>query len=98
MCFFSFPIIYFVTLILLTVELLKRLAIYEIIMSIIGKNIRKIRTVKKLSQAAFAEIFNLARPSVGVHTCIYSIWDVVFIFNARYDHAPFNDVTCICLP
>jgi len=40
---------------------------YEKIMSIIGKNIRKIRTVKKLSQAAFAEIFNLARPSVGAY-------------------------------
>ncbi|NJN27572.1 MAG: helix-turn-helix transcriptional regulator [Cyclobacteriaceae bacterium] len=36
-------------------------------MSIIGKNIRKIRTVKKLSQAAFAELFNLARPSVGAY-------------------------------
>ncbi len=36
-------------------------------MSSIGKNIRKIRTVKKLSQAAFAEIFNLARPSVGAY-------------------------------
>lgn len=36
-------------------------------MSVIGKNIRKIRTVKKLSQAAFAEIFNLARPSVGAY-------------------------------
>lgn len=36
-------------------------------MSIIGKNIRKIRTVKKLSQAAFAEIFKLARPSVGAY-------------------------------
>jgi len=36
-------------------------------MSKIGKNIRKIRTVKKLSQAAFAEIFNLARPSVGAY-------------------------------
>lgn len=36
-------------------------------MSIIGKNIRKIRTVKKFSQAAFAEIFNLARPSVGAY-------------------------------
>ena len=36
-------------------------------MSIIGKNIRKIRTVKKLSQAAFAEIFSLARPSVGAY-------------------------------
>jgi len=36
-------------------------------MSKIGKNIRKIRTVKKLSQASFAEIFNLARPSVGAY-------------------------------
>jgi transcriptional regulator with XRE-family HTH domain len=36
-------------------------------MGVIGKNIRKIRTVKKLSQAAFAEIFNLARPSVGAY-------------------------------
>jgi transcriptional regulator with XRE-family HTH domain len=57
----------FVTLILLTIELLKRLAIYENNMSIIGKNIRKIRTVKKLSQASFAELFNLARPSVGAY-------------------------------
>ncbi len=36
-------------------------------MSNIGKNIKKIRTVKKLSQAAFAELFNLARPSVGAY-------------------------------
>ena len=36
-------------------------------MSFIGKNIRKIRTVKKLSQAAFAELFELARPSVGAY-------------------------------
>lgn len=36
-------------------------------MSVIGKNVRKIRTVKKLSQAAFAELFNLARPSVGAY-------------------------------
>lgn len=36
-------------------------------MSVIGKNIRKIRIVKKLSQAAFAEIFDLARPSVGAY-------------------------------
>jgi transcriptional regulator with XRE-family HTH domain len=36
-------------------------------MGVIGKNIRKIRTVKKLSQASFAEIFNLARPSVGAY-------------------------------
>ena len=36
-------------------------------MSHIGKNIRKLRTVKKLSQAAFAELFGLARPSVGAY-------------------------------
>jgi transcriptional regulator with XRE-family HTH domain len=36
-------------------------------MSFIGKNIRKIRTVKKLSQATFAELFGLARPSVGAY-------------------------------
>lgn len=36
-------------------------------MSHVGKNIRKIRTVKKLSQAAFAELFGLARPSVGAY-------------------------------
>jgi transcriptional regulator with XRE-family HTH domain len=36
-------------------------------MSFIGKNIRKIRTIKKLSQQDFAKIFNLARPSVGAY-------------------------------
>jgi len=36
-------------------------------MSLIGKNIRKIRTIKKLSQASFAQLFNLARPSVGAY-------------------------------
>jgi len=36
-------------------------------MSYIGKNIKKIRTVRKLSQAAFADLFNLARPSVGAY-------------------------------
>ncbi|BDD08423.1 hypothetical protein FUAX_08550 [Fulvitalea axinellae] len=36
-------------------------------MSLIGKNIKKIRTIKKLSQAKFAELFNLARPSVGAY-------------------------------
>ena len=36
-------------------------------MSYIGKNIKKIRTVKNLSQAAFAQLFNLARPSVGAY-------------------------------
>ncbi|TGE16543.1 XRE family transcriptional regulator [Hymenobacter elongatus] len=36
-------------------------------MSNVGRNIRKLRTVKKLSQAAFAELFGLARPSVGAY-------------------------------
>ena len=36
-------------------------------MSKIGKNIRKIRVVKQLSQASFAQIFNMARPSVGAY-------------------------------
>ncbi len=36
-------------------------------MSFIGKNIKKIRTVRKLSQAAFADLFSLARPSVGAY-------------------------------
>lgn len=36
-------------------------------MSHIGKNIRKIRTIRKLSQSAFATVFNLARTSVGAY-------------------------------
>ena len=34
-------------------------------MSYIGKNIKKIRTVKRLSQQSFAELFNITRASVG---------------------------------
>ena len=34
-------------------------------MSTIGKNIKKIRAVKKISQAAFAEMFDLSRGTVG---------------------------------
>lgn len=36
-------------------------------MSFIGKNIRKIRSVKKLSQSAFAELFGLKRTSIGAY-------------------------------
>ena len=36
-------------------------------MSYIGSNIKKIRKLKKLSQADFAQLFNLARPSVGAY-------------------------------
>lgn len=37
------------------------------LMSFIGQNIKRIRAVRKLSQAKFAELFNLARPSVGAY-------------------------------
>ena len=36
-------------------------------MSFIGKNIKKIRAVKKMSQSDFAQLFKLARPSVGAY-------------------------------
>lgn len=36
-------------------------------MSLIGKNIRKIRNVKKLSQSAFSDLFSLSRTSVGAY-------------------------------
>ena len=36
-------------------------------MSFFGKNIKKIRTVKKLSQTAFADLFNLKRGSIGAY-------------------------------
>ena len=42
-------------------------------MSFIGKNIKKIRTVKNLSQAGFAQLFNLARPSVGGNSGVVRI-------------------------
>lgn len=36
-------------------------------MTFIGKNIRKIRNIKGLSQAAFAELFEITRASVGAY-------------------------------
>lgn len=36
-------------------------------MSFIGKNIKKLRSVKKLSQAKFAELFDLKRGAVGAY-------------------------------
>lgn len=36
-------------------------------MSLIGKNIRKIRMVKKMSQNDFAQIFNVVRTSIGAY-------------------------------
>jgi transcriptional regulator with XRE-family HTH domain len=34
-------------------------------MSLIGKNIKKIRSVKKLNQSTFAELFDISRASIG---------------------------------
>lgn len=53
-------------MLLKAIELLKKVEI-NFAMSFIGKNIKKIRAVRKLSQAAFADLFNLARPSVGAY-------------------------------
>ena len=36
-------------------------------MSYFGKNIKKIRSVKKMSQSVFAEQFNLTRASIGAY-------------------------------
>jgi transcriptional regulator with XRE-family HTH domain len=36
-------------------------------MSYFGKNIRKIRNAKKISQTAFADLFNLKRGSIGAY-------------------------------
>lgn len=36
-------------------------------MSFIGSNIKKIRSIKKLSQSAFAELFGLTRASIGAY-------------------------------
>lgn len=36
-------------------------------LSKIGSNIKKLRTVKKISQAEFAALFELARPSIGAY-------------------------------
>jgi transcriptional regulator with XRE-family HTH domain len=68
-------------------------------MSKIGKNIKKIRTVKKLSQAAFAELFSLARPSVGAYEegraepKIDTIIQMANYFNLSIDALLVKDLT-----
>ncbi|MFY0686795.1 MAG: LexA family transcriptional regulator [Cyclobacteriaceae bacterium] len=37
------------------------------IFSFVGQNIKKIRQARKISQAEFASLFNLARPSIGAY-------------------------------
>ena len=60
-------------------------------MSFIGKNIKRIRTVKKLSQAKFAELFKLARPSVGAYEegraepKIQTVIDIAHYFGLSVD-------------
>lgn len=60
-------------------------------MSYVGKNIKRIRSVKKLSQADFAKLFNLARPSVGAYEegrsepKIQTLLDIAQKFNLSVD-------------
>ncbi len=68
-------------------------------MSKIGKNIKKIRTVKKLSQASFAKLFNLARPSIGAYEegraepKIETIMEIANYFNLSIDSVLTKDLT-----
>ena len=68
-------------------------------MSNIGKNIKKIRAVKKLSQAKFAELFNLARPSVGAYEegrsepKIDTLIQISTYFKIKIDHLLSKEVT-----
>ncbi len=60
-------------------------------MSHIGQNIKRIRSVKGLSQAKFAELFNLARPSVGAYEegraepKIQTVVDIAHYFGISID-------------
>lgn len=60
-------------------------------MSFIGQNIKRIRAVRKLSQAKFAELFNLARPSVGAYEegraepKIQTVIDIAHYFGISID-------------
>lgn len=46
---------------------LANVRIFSILMSSIGKNIRKIRTIKGLSQTEFANLFDLTRASISAY-------------------------------
>lgn len=60
-------------------------------MSHIGQNIKRIRAVRKLSQAKFAELFSLARPSVGAYEegrsepKIQTVIDIAHYFGLSID-------------
>ncbi|MFY0593410.1 helix-turn-helix domain-containing protein [Roseivirga sp.] len=60
-------------------------------MSFVGQNIKRIRAVRNLSQAKFAELFNLARPSVGAYEegrsepKIQTVIDIAHYFGLSID-------------
>jgi len=68
-------------------------------MSFFGKNIKKIRTVKGLSQAAFAELFDLKRPTLGAYEehrsepKIETIIKIANHFSIKIDTLLTNDIT-----
>jgi transcriptional regulator with XRE-family HTH domain len=68
-------------------------------MSFFGKNIKKIRTVKGLSQAAFADIFGLKRATLGAYEehrsepKIETIIKIANYFSIKIDTLLTNDIT-----
>ena len=68
-------------------------------MSFFGKNIKKIRTVKGLSQAAFAELFGLKRATLGAYEehrsepKIETIIKIANHFSIKIDTLLTNDIT-----
>ena len=68
-------------------------------MSFFGKNIKKIRTVKGLSQAAFADIFGLKRAALGAYEehrsepKIETIIKIANHFSIKIDTLLKNDIT-----
>ncbi len=68
-------------------------------MSYFGKNIRKIRTLKKLSQGDFAKIFNLNRSNIGAYeegrseAKIDTIIDIAKYFSISIDNLLSKELT-----
>ncbi len=64
-----------------------------------GRNIKKIRTIKKLSQTAFAEIFELKRSSIGAYEeeraepKLETIIKIATYFNISIDSLVNDDIT-----
>jgi transcriptional regulator with XRE-family HTH domain len=68
-------------------------------MSFFGKNIKKIRTIKGLSQAAFAELFGLKRAALGAYEeqrsepKIETIIKIANYFSIKIDTLLTNEIT-----